>query len=108
MSMFSRSKSENDGARAVEMAARNETRMEDHARTCTDNQLRIENRFIVVEGKLDAQNAAFEEFKHDSYRRLNDIFNAGQRRANVMMGTIIVTFVGSVLAGVALQYFSHH
>lgn len=106
--MFGRSKSETDGARAVEMAVRNETRMEDHARTCFDNQLRIENRFVVVEGKLESQDKAFAEFRHDTYRRLDDIFNAGQRRANRMMGTIIVTFMGSVLAGVALQYFSHH
>lgn len=106
--MFGRSKSETDGARAVEMAARNETRMEEHAKTCVINQIRIETKFVAIEGKLDAQDKAFEEFKHDSYRRLNDIFNAGQRRANVMMGTIIVTFVGSVTAGVALQYFSHH
>lgn len=106
--MFSRSRSEADGARAVEMAARNETRMEEHAKTCTANQLRIESRFVVIETKLEAQNTAFDEFRHDSYRRLDDIFNAGQRRANWMMGTVIVTFLGSVTAGVALQYFSHH
>jgi hypothetical protein len=105
--MFGRSKPETDASRAVEMAARNETRMEDHAKTCTDNQLRIENRFVVIEGKLEAQNTAFAEFRHDSYRRLDDIYNAGQRRANLMLTAIIVTFVGSVLAGVALHYFGH-
>lgn len=104
--MFGRSKSE-DAARAVEMAARNETRMEEHAKTCVTNQLRIENRFVVIEGKLEAQNAAFAEFRHDSYRRLDDIFNAGQRRSNMVLSAIVATSVAGVLAGVALHYFAH-